>query len=355
MKNHILALAAVLIASSLCPAANQSTFELKDGTKLEGIILREDEDSYLVEIQVTRTIKDERVIPKEEVLKIRKIMPDVLEFEEIATFAPAPDMLSADEYTARIRKVEKFIEDHPSSSHAPKAREILDELKQEANKIIAGGVKLGGNIIPASDYRANRLEIDARIQEAQIRRLTNDGNLLAALRSFLIFEQDFRGTQPYQALKPLIIQAINSYLATISQQAATYDNRIQQREAAIQRMDLSARRATENAIAAENAAMEARYQAEKATRIGWVTADPYFKPALDDTLNFGRQELARLTATGKDPDVDTGAVFRDTLRKVRATSDATEISAAITEARSSRMPEKYLSILEAAASSTTSP
>ena len=355
MKTHILALAAVLIASSICNAANQSTFELKDGTKLEGLILREDEDSYVVEIQVTRTIKDERVILKDEVLKIRKIMPDVLAFEEIATLVPAPDMLTADEYTARIRKVEKFLKDYPASSHAEKAREILDELRKEANEIIAGGIKLSGNIIPAADYRANRLEIDARIQEAHIRSLINEGNFLAGLRTFTTFEQDFRGTQPYHALKPLIIQAINSYLATIGQQAATYDTRIQQREAALQRMELSARRVIENAIAGENAAMEARYQAERAARIGWVTADSYFKPALDDTLNFGRQELARLNATGREPYVDTGALFRDALRKVRATSDANEISAAITEARSSKMPEKYLSILEAAASSTASP
>ena len=51
-------------------SAFADTFVLKDGTTIEGTVIRQDDDAnYVIEVQVTSTIKDERVIPKADVVR----------------------------------------------------------------------------------------------------------------------------------------------------------------------------------------------------------------------------------------------------------------------------------------------
>jgi hypothetical protein len=337
----------VIALLSLIPQVGAETLILKDGTEIEGTILRETDDSYLVEVPFSKTIKEERLVPKDQVARVRRAQPDLVAFEAIKELVPAPDLLDAAEYARRISSIEKFLKEHRQSGKYGEAKKMLGVLKSEANEIHAGGIKLGGRIVPAEEYRANRLEIDARIEESRIRGLIEAGDLLAALRKFSTFEADFRGTRPYVELLPLIQRAIRGHLAQAEAMLAAHDKRIADREAGLQRMPVDERRVTQGAIDEENRALEARLKAEKDARIGWVTVDPYLKPAMDETLTFGRRELDRLSAAASVTTPDLGELFRETLKKVRSGDE--DSKAAIDKARSARMPERYLSILEAAA------
>ena len=345
MKFHFLPLAIALLA--LTPQVGAVTLVLKDGTEIEGTILRETDDSYVVEVPFSKTIKEERLVAKDEVARVRRAQPDLVDFEAIKDLVPAPDLLDAAEYERRITSIEEFLKEHRQSGKYDEAKKMLGVLKSEANEIHAGGIKLGGRIVPVEEYRANRLEIDARIEESRIRGLIGEGNLLAALRKFSAFEADFRGTRPYVELLPLIQRAIRSHLAQTEAMLAVHDKRIADREAGLQRMPVDERRVTQSAIDEENRALEARFKAEKDARIGWVTVDPYLKPSMTETLTFGRRELDRLSAAASATAPDLGELFREALKKVRS-GDA-DARAAIDKARSARMPERYLSILQAAA------
>ncbi|MFZ9936599.1 MAG: hypothetical protein ACO3JG_06010 [Luteolibacter sp.] len=70
---------------------------------------------------------------------------------------------------------------------------------------------------------------------------------------------------------------------------------------------------------------------------------------MTDTLNFGRRELDRLNAAASATTPDLGELFRETLNKIRSGAQKSEMTTSISAARSARMPEKYLAILEAAA------
>ncbi|HSP43001.1 MAG TPA: PTPDL family protein [Luteolibacter sp.] len=345
MKPCLIPLAIALLA--LAPHVMAETLVLKDGTEIEGTILRETDDSYVVEVPFSRSIKEERVVPKDQVARIRRAQPDLVAFEAIEELVPAPDMLDAAGYGRRIESIENFLKQHRQSAKYGDAKKMLGVLKSEANEIHAGGIKLGGRIIPAEEYRANRLEIDARIEESRIRALIDEGDLLSALRKFSSFEADFRGTEPYHDLLSLIQRAIRSHLAQTEAMLAAHDKRVAEREAGLQRMAMEERRITQGAIEEENRALEARFKAEKDARIGWVTVDPYFKPAMTETLNFGRRELDRLSAAASATTPDLGELYREALKKVRSGAD--DAKASIDKARTARMPEKYLAILQAAA------
>jgi hypothetical protein len=330
-------------------SANADTFLLKDGTHVEGTIVKEDDTSYLIEVQVTKSIKDDRVISKENVVKVEAEKKDLIAFERISNFIPTPDALSAVEYASRIAAVEKFLKDYADSPKSNQASGILSVLKEEANEILAGGIKSSGKLITAAEYRANALDVEAGFKEARIRALLKNGWYIQALRGFLEFERDFGNTKSRMRLLPLIIYTIDGHLAQTAQALAGYDALAKEREIGLQRMQLDDRRQTLAALAEEAAEHEKRFKAEKEGKIGWVSTNPSFKPSLDETMTFGKQEITRLSATGNAPAVDAGTAFREALRNIQNSTDAAEKTAAISEAKTAKVSDRYIAILEAAA------
>jgi hypothetical protein len=342
------------IFCALTYTAFADTFTLKDGTTLEGTILREQDDAYVLEVQVTKSIKDERVVPKEDVVKIERAKPDLIAFESISPLATIPDMLSREQYAERIATVEKFIKDHRSSEKFREARTILANHKAELAQIEAGGIKIDGKFISPAEYRANALDIDASVAESRIRAMLDERSYLQALRAFSAFDAEFRNTMQHSRLLPLILPVMKQYVAQVQQELAGYDKRVADRQTGLDRMQLDDRRNTEAAIKEENAALEARLKSEKDAKLGWVSTHPYFKPSLDDTLSFGRQEINRLTSIATMPQADAGKVYRESLQKIQKAESATEITAALSAAKTAMVPQKYLGTLEAAAASATS-
>lgn len=339
---------------ALAIPASADTFILKDGSTLEGTILREQGESYVLEIQVTKSIKDERVVPKDEVVKIERAKPDLAAFKEIANLVPIPDLLTEQQYAERIRRVEKFLTLHRGSAKRNDAQAILANYKAEANEIIAGGIKLGGKIIAPAEYRANALDVDASIGKARINALLADRKFVQALRDFSQFDAEFQNTTARSELLPLIVQTINRYIAEVEQSLAGYDKRISEQISGLDRMRREDRRNTEIALKEQTTAFEERLAAEKQSKLGWVSTNPYFKPSLEETLNFGRQELKRLTSLSTAPQTDAGKAYRDALLKIQQDNNTTAlITAALSEARAAKVPPKYLATLEAAAASAT--
>jgi hypothetical protein len=332
----------------LFPAA-ADTFVLNNGSKLEGSILSEDATSYLLEVRVTKTIKDERRILKADVKKIEREYPDQIAFAAIKKLTPTPDLLTPEEYAKRIRAVEKFLGDFRLTSRSKDAEAILATLKAEANEVLAGGIKLNGKIVPAAQYSANAYEIDSRIQAAKIRKLVKNAQSLQALRVFSGFGKDFQNTTAYAELVPLMKQVITSYLQELNQSLTSFEARVKERKVGLERMPTADRRLTENAIREETAELETRFKKEKDAKLDWVTIHPFFKPSLEDTMTFAKQELARLSAMKNQPVVDGGKAFRDAMTLVQSKADAAEITAAIAAAKTAMVPERYMTMLEAGA------
>jgi hypothetical protein len=334
---------------TLLGSAPADTFKLKDGTTLEGRILRKNADSYVIEVNVTKTIRDERVIPKSEIVKITEEEPDLIAFQKLEKLMPAPDLLSADEYDQRIQEVNRFLKENVGSSKTRAAKEILEKLKSEANEILAGGKKIDGKIIPPSEYRANLYDIDARILGSKIKGLARNSQMLLALRGFSELERDFRNTNTFTETIPFIDQVINHHVEAVTQTLETYDARVKERIVGLDRMSQADRRVTENAIREENARFEANFKSEKDSKIGWVTPRPFFKPSLEETLTFAKQEQLRLATAKSAPVIDGGKIFRETLALILSRGDTTAISTALSSARTAGIGGIYMQKLEEAA------
>lgn len=340
---------AALALMSVSISATADTFVLKDGTTVEGKVLEETPETYVLEVQVTKSIKDERVIQKADVEKVSREVPDAKAFEQVSKLVPVPDFQAEDEYLSRIATVNKFLKDHPDSTNASKAKEILATLKAEAGELAAGGIKSGGRVLSPQDYKPNAYELDARVMESKIRALMDANHSVAALRQFTEFDRDYRMTLPFGALKGPITQLMNSYLSEARYNLETFDARTKQRNVGLDRMTRENRMVAEKAITEENAALEARLKTEKDSKVGWVTPAPFNKAVLEEAVRFADTETKRIAAVQIELGTDAGKVYRDLYQAVNGDADAAAVSAAVTAAKNAAIPARYITPLEEAA------
>lgn len=341
------ALGALCLLAVVLPCA-ADTFLLKDGTTLNGAVVSDAGDVYVLEVQITKSIKDERKIAKSDVVKITREQPGEAAFEPISKMVPTPDLLTTDDYQARIAIVEKFMKEHRDSNKLASAKMILAALKSEYDAVAAGGIKFNDRILTTAEYRANAYDLDARVQETKIRRLVNANQFLQALRVFAEFDHEYRNTLSYGALVSLMRQVIQAQLAEAKQSLLTLDTRTKEQALGILRMPLADRKITEDAIREENALIQASYKAEKDAKQNWVTTSPFHKASLEDTVKFCEQELVRMGTVQAALGVDGGKAYRDAWTATHG-GNAAAISAALAAAKTAAVPARYLAPLEAAA------
>lgn len=347
MKPNFLFPALLPLLLTLPAAADK--FTLKDGSTVEGTIISEADGVYTINAVVGKGIKDERKVPTADVVKQEKEEADEKAFKPLAKLVPAPDLLTTEEYNQYCLALDAFIKAYPTSSKTKEAKAMLQTLKDEFAEVAAGALKLNGKMIKKSEYATNAYDYDARVQEMKIRNLYNKGQTLAALRAFSAFEHDFRSTRSYTSLAPTMGQAMQAYLEETRQLQATFEARTKQRQTGLARMSPADRRATENAINEENAAVEACYKAEKSANEVWFTAGPYNKASMDDAVRSGAAELARISAAKPVLGVDGGQAYHSAWELIHNGGAPAAVATAITAAKTAGVAPRYITTLEAEA------
>jgi len=338
-----------LLLSTISLPMVADTFILKDGTSLEAVILSDVGDSYLLEVQFSKSIKDERKVLKSDVVKIQRAQLDLKAFEPLAKMLPTPDLLASEDYSRTITAVNKFINDFPQSPKLNEARTLLVTLNSEASKVAAGGIKFNGKMLTAAEYQANSYDLDARVQEARIRRMIADNQALPALRSFSEFDREYSTSLSRGALLLPIKQLVQNHLAEIKQALAAMDAATKKRAMGLTQMSADDRINSQNAIKEEAAGIEANYKLEKEAKQIWMTTTPYHKASMEDALHNGELELTRINAVKTTLAVEGGKAFRDVWNAVNGGGNAAAVAAAITVAKTALVPARYLAPLEEAA------
>lgn len=334
-----------VIASCLClvQSAAADVLVLTDGEKIEGRVIREDADNYVIEVAVSETIKDEKIIPKSEVISFEKQPADEKAFAEISDFVPTPELLGVESYEARIAKVEEFLNDFPESGKVAKAKEIFDSLNEELDVVKAGGIKLGEEMVSAADYEANAYEYDAIIAANEIDAAINRRDFLDALRFFSAYDETFSNAAGREELVEKIKQVLAAFSATLDSSLASLDSRIERRKAGLERMSPENRVRTKRALEDEMASIEERFEKEKSEKVEWVTPDAYHKESLDAARRRVESEIRRLESKRNtvSPETPLAEVYRNAWARLAGGSEE-EKKTLLGELKSAGMPEVYL-------------
>ncbi len=317
--HHHIALLAAIITTNL----SADTIILKTGKKYDGRVISEDEKSYFCEIQVTKSIKDERRFAKDQVREIIRESAEHKELEKITKLVPTPDRMAAAAYDKRITATKAFIAKYPKSKHLDKAKTILATLRQEQKTIAKGGLKLDGQLIPADDIEANAYDIHARILYHDIKALAAAGHYQKALRKWETLKNDYQ----------------------LTTQLNNLEARTAKRKAALESMSESDRQRAESLLAKKQKAYAALVEKEKTQlRTQWLTINPSNKEALEHNLRSIDTLANSLHNQRTTQTTPAGPVFRDAWSAL-AGGDLQEAEKLIQELKSMQIPEKYTSPL----------
>jgi hypothetical protein len=346
MKTHRLLRLLPLLAIA---SAAADSFELKDGTKFEGTILREEGSDYIIQVQVTKSIKDERRVPKADVVSQVAEKKDETAFAGLPGLLPAPDLLDEEKYAARIDQVEEFLKAFPKSPKAAEARKIHDTLEAERAMVAAGGVKFGGKMVSADERAPKAYALDASIAASAVKSAVEAGDILTALRAWSKLESEFGGSSAYRETIPFMVRVMRSHLANVTATVTGFEARVKARESDLAGMNANDRSRSEQAIKEEMDAYTARIAREKAAGIKWPSLSPYVKAPLDETKRMLDSEIRRLSNPNSSTQRNTEQAYEEAYAAVtKAESTPQEIQAALSKAKSANLPAAYLAILEKA-------
>lgn len=341
MKTRLLLLLPLLSLS-----AAGDTIRLRNGTEYEGMVLREDGDDYIVAIQVTKSIRDERRIPKHDVLEIIGVKKDEVAWEELKSLVPTPDLLTEKDYNDRVRRIESFMTKFNTSSHLAAADEMLKVLDEERKIVAGGGVKFGGKMIEGSERASKAYALDAEIAAAKVQELGEGGDHVAALRAWEDFEKTYLGSSAYPETVPFAIRLMQTQLANVNRMLDTYDTRMQERQAGLERMEAKDRSRSEEQIAAESAAYARLVETERKENVRWPSLSPWHKEPLQSTKSRLEQEIKRLQSLDTSKLPGTESAWDDAWEVLSGKPDASAASSAISKARSAQLPDAYVKMLE---------
>jgi uncharacterized membrane protein YkoI len=330
-------------------SASADTVLLNNGQSVEGKILYEDETSYMLEIQVSKGIKDEKKILKSEIKSIAKQEPDIEEFAKLKGLVPVPDLVGVADYEIRIKKLNDFIKEFPKSAKFKEAREMQEALRVDMEVVRAGGIKFSGKMIKADDYLSNAYAYDESITAQKINREISNRNLLGALRLFADYETKFSEGNGRAELIPKIKQVLQIYKTNLSESLSGYDDRIKAREAGLERMTEDDRQKTKKALEDQAVDLKARFDREKSLLFTWITPDENHKESMMDALRQAEVEIKRLDTPPKTTltvVLPKEEAYREAWNKLPGASlnDQKKI---LDNLKRDRMPEYYLEKLRA--------
>ncbi len=331
-------------------SVSADTFELKDGTTITGTIIKEEGSDYIISVEFSKSIKEERRIPKANVAKQISEQKDETEFAGIAKLLPTPELQTAEVYQAQVNKVEAFIKKYPQSPKKQEALKVLSVLEKEFDVVEAGGVKFQGKLISAADRQPKAYALDAGIQAAAMKAAADQGDLLTALRAWTKLETGFQGSSAYRENIPFAVKIMKSQLSSVSTSLAGFDARTKARADGLAAMASADRNLSNAAIKEEQDAYMARLERDKAAGHKWPPLDPYVKAPLEETKRTLETEIRRLE------NIDTAHLPKSEEAYETAWAAVTkpgatpqEISAALSTASSASLPPAYMDLLKKAA------
>jgi alkylhydroperoxidase/carboxymuconolactone decarboxylase family protein YurZ len=325
-----LSLPKVVLALSLAFAASlrADLVTLKDGKTLEGTILEETPTGVKMKYKVTPKIWDEKIIPMAEIAPggIVKEKPEEIEIKELRKLVPTPDLLSAEKYEQIIQdRLRPFVNRYTGTKEADEIKKMIDDIQAEKEKVVAGGIKLEGKWLDATETRAEKYNIEAYRIRQSMNEKASAGDLTEAMREFdkLLDKKAFHFASIYF---PKAIEEAKAHLAKLDAKTAQMikDQPVLQklRDESLKRLvepDLSR---TKSAIEKEESDAKTRYDEEK-KETKWITPYKYdikaiqalSKHVVATKLQLEKYDIETLTKINQQVAVATRLYYADKLEE----------------------------------------
>jgi hypothetical protein len=250
----------VFAALGFAAGAVADTVVLKTGEKFEGRILSETDAQVTVEVQVTASIKDERIIKKAEIERIDKVQPDEGAWANVKGLALGKESFESADYQRAMAMLQSFLSQFPESTHAAEAKEKLAAFTAEKKRVDAGEAKLDGKWLSKDEVEEERVQINGRVLYSRMARLAAAGQVIDAMNVYDTLEKTYPGSSALpdaillaRKIIPGIVAAANQQRERLKAQAEMNKKRLETAQGE-ERNQLAAMLRNEAANAAATAA-----------------------------------------------------------------------------------------------------
>ena len=272
------------------------TVILKSGEKVEGKVLSETDAEVTLSVQITPTIKDERVIKKADVEKIDKVMPDEVAWAPLAGLTPGQDSLEKDDYERVVTALGYFLTSYPASPHAKVAKERLDLFQVDQKRIERGEVKMDGAWLAKDKVEEARIQIAGHILFNRMKAHATAGRSIEAMLVFDQIEKGFSGSASYPDAISLARKILVGLRPVVEQQQARVKRKIEDEKVRLKTAQGAEKVQLEALLKREQTMTDAAVTAVEKSGAKWLPLQPANERSLTATMSRLTSETTRLNA-----------------------------------------------------------
>lgn len=291
--NQLFAYSFLLLLSIASLAAD--TIKLKDGTVLEGKIIKEAPDVIQFEYNISKGIKDIKTIKRSDIKVIDKEEADEIALEEIKKILPTASLLTAGDYDKILAgKPADFMAEFKTSKLKSSVQDVIDQLLAEKAKIEANSIKIDGKWITAEEAQVDPYNHNALILATRMKASIGDRKYWFALTQFEKLEKEFEFSTAYTESINTVLETLPKYEARLTQYKRNHPLRMTQREKDLKSMEAIDRVQTESAFQAKQKRFEDGRQEAKDRKERWTPVSEWNLPSVSENLELIIKETARL-------------------------------------------------------------
>jgi len=335
------------ILAMACTASLSSAdvLTLKAGIKYKGKYISETEDSYLFQVQVTRSIKEERTFKKDEVESLEKDDPAELAYKEISKFRITQDMMSATDYNVVLEKIKSFKENHSASEYAKSVKRIENKITKESKKVSEGEIKLNGRWYSKSDQILEQLDFDAATIVFNAEKAISERNLRKALELLDEYEETFLGSSSSEETIRLKINTLRQYANLMETNLGESMVLQERRMKGLENLQGQEKKRTMKAVESESMAYKSLFEKEKKAGKRWLPLNIYSDKEIKDQIKVAKSEIARLSKMDLSSFPENGKMYKKAQMAI-AEGNSEDAKEAATSLKSSKLAEKYQKMIE---------
>ncbi len=271
---------------------------LKNGNKVEGTILDQNEQGVKMKYRLTPKIMDEKVFLAGEIEKVIKQTPQEVEVVELRKVLPTGDLLKADEYEQIIQdRLRPFVNKYPGTPEAKEVEDIISTLQEEKTMVANGQVKLEGKWLSVKESKGESFNIEAfRILDS-MRKKAAKADLSGALREFdrlMLPSPAYRGSIYYLQAIPEATNILDKWISALEKMSSEQPQLEKARRDGLNKLQEPELSKTKNAINDEFAKWRAMAEAERRQKLRWSTPYKYDISSIQSAMKEAVEEKTRL-------------------------------------------------------------
>lgn len=274
--------------------------KLKTGVTLTGRITYEADDIIKIEVPISESIKETKIISRGDIAEIIKEAPDSVAFNGVQKLVPTGSLMPASAYRQILETgPDAFLKAFPTSVHAPKVKEIRATLAEELDKVERGSIKLDGEWISPQEKIDFKDLVESRIRLLKMESFAKSGNyngLISAMKEFEILEKTTFGSPAFPKAVELAKQVIPDLGRQLQNMLRDVDYRNAEFERSLAASTPDAQAQLKAARTREEKAYQDSVAADKKAGIKWVQLNPRVKTSIEAYLKLAGTELARIRA-----------------------------------------------------------